>query len=255
MKSINIQFIISMMALCLLVGCALNQPNVGYNDDSALKALIKVVDNESTNLITIDQLQSVSNRDNYINHRIELCDQEYENFKFNLTGVKNYKDFSKEVAVGTMGTVGALVGGGTAQILSAASAATTTADGAVNSVYFYNATMSAIIAAMEAGRLSVLAMIRANQAKLSGNNLTPIYSDYTIWAAQKDLRAYYDAGTISGASKLIQTNSAQQAAFSKQLAETAKDAASATQKVNKSPTAPNLTPAEKNALMLRNQPQ
>jgi len=105
----------------------------------------------------------------------------------------------KDIAVGTMGAVGALVGGGTGQILSAGVAATTATGIAVDKTFFYNSTMPSMITAMNAGRAKLLTDITIGMQKA--------YKDYPISTAFADLDAYYYAGTLQGAQANIQTTS------------------------------------------------
>ena len=229
---------VSIAVLCGLTGCSTynamqGYPATGCDVGSQIKQLSAYVDKQTT---VIETLNTPALRDDYIAHRIALIDLEYNRFLQTISGVKNGMDAGKEIAVGTMGAVGGLIGGGTAQTLSAATAATTAANGGINTVYFYNQTLPAIISAMNSGREAAYTTIVQHQAQ----------KDYTIQQAVVDLTNYYYAGTFAGAAASIQKNSSQSSANSDA---TQKAVASGKAKLAADPTGATLLPLEKAALL------
>jgi hypothetical protein len=164
-----------------------------------IKDLSKMVNDQEKILPAIDANKDAAARNRYIYNYVSLCDLEYDVFLKRLTGVKNGVDGVSQIAVGAMGATGALVGGGTGQILNAAVAATTAASVAVDKTYFYNTTMPAIVSAMNAERQTVYVDI--------SKGLSETYDQYPIAVAIRDLERYYLAGTFVNAQSVIQKES------------------------------------------------
>jgi hypothetical protein len=185
-------------------GCKSYQSMQGYPQQSykvlnQIKTLTKLVNDQQTTLSDIDKNANTEARNKYLLDRLSLADLEYNEMLKKVSGLKNGLDAGKDIAVGTMGAVGALVGGGTGQILSAGVAATTATGIAVDKTFFYNSTMPSMITAMNAGRAKLLTDITIGMQKA--------YKDYPISTAFADLDAYYYAGTLQGAQANIQTTS------------------------------------------------
>jgi hypothetical protein len=244
---INVQYLVASFGLFAVIcfsGCAHYNamqgfPDPGYKVNGQIKSLTASIDTTTTNLASITTKEA---RNLYIDQRISLADLEYTKYLKYITGVKNGVDAGSKIVVGALGAVGAIAGGGTAQAVSAASAATTAASGAIDVTYFYNQTMPAMISAMNASRKDAFSRITDGKLKEIG--------DYSVYAAASDLNDYYFAGTLPGAAVSIQNNSSAQTSNANQKIATASVTPSATAKLNAGRT--DFTPAEKQALMLRN---
>jgi hypothetical protein len=130
-------------------------------------------------------------RDNVINAYVVMADRRYAEFKQALneqdTGLNLGTDL---VALGLTGA-GAVAGKGAAQILSAASVGVIGAGAAFNKDVYYQKTLPALYAEMDADRKQVLVQIRTSQQ-----------SDevaYPLGVALVDLGSYEAAGTIEAA--------------------------------------------------------
>ena len=98
-------------------------------------------------------------------------------------------------------SAGAVAGGSTASVLSAASTSVVGAGASLNKDVFYQKTLPAIIAQMDANRSAIYKSIRL--AEQSDETV------YTLGDAQHDVRDYEEAGTVDAAISAI-TTSAQQ---------------------------------------------
>ncbi len=192
-----------MLAVTILTsGCETYNNIQGYPAQRSdvgkqIKVLSGILNN--TDLWRIDCEKDKVARNAYINNAMVLTDLEYNQMIRRLGGFKKGVDAAEEIAVGAMGAAGAIVGGGTSQILSAAVAATTAVAVSVDKTYFYNSTMPTMISAMNAQRKKVYADIAVG--------LNTPYSGYSVWTAYDALQSYYYAGSLDGAQSSINADS------------------------------------------------
>ncbi|HYE33239.1 MAG TPA: hypothetical protein VEH27_17560 [Methylomirabilota bacterium] len=157
---------------------------------------------------------TIDTRNAYIDARLALTDIHFHNFLRSIGATKGDMDAFSDLSVGTMGAVGGLVGGGTAQILSTAVAATTATKKAIDKAYFYEQSLPALVNAMNARRKEILAEITAGKLK-------PL-STYSIAAAQNDLERYYFAGSFAGVHEFVTKKAGQAQAAASAAISTAK---------------------------------
>jgi hypothetical protein len=147
-------------------------------------------------------------RDAVIAARIELVDQNYQAFKNQLYGTTAGLNLVTDLAALGLSGAAAVSGAGAAQSLAAASAGVIGAGIAFNKDAFYQKTLPAIFAQMEADRLAVLVRIRTAQATDPGGR-------YSLATALSDIAAYERAGTLETAIQALTTSATNQANASK----------------------------------------
>jgi len=229
-----------LMAATLVSGCRSYEamqgfPQQMYHVKTQIRNLSKLVESEGANLAAIDNDKNTNARNKYIYDCVALANLQYDMFLKKVSGIKNAVDAGKDIAVGAMGAVGAIVGGGAAQALSAGVAATTAGGVAIDKTFFYNSTMPTMITAMNAERTAVYTDIAIG--------LNKEYKEYPISTAVSDLERYYFAGTLAGAQSSIQKNSGNKA--TKEAANTANAS-----DIAKGQTDPNASSEQKEKLML-----
>jgi hypothetical protein len=131
-------------------------------------------------------------RDNIVRARIYVADVNYHEFQRSLSTEQ------KAFAVGSDITVLALAGAGTLAKstktktrLAAWSAGVLGGRSAIDKEIYYDKTLPAIVAQMDASRRTALAVIFAGLAQSD--------ADYSLLEAKADLENYYIAGTLPGA--------------------------------------------------------
>jgi hypothetical protein len=147
-------------------------------------------------------------RDAVIAPRIELVDQNYQAFKNQLYGTTAGLNLVTDLAALGLSGAAAVSGAGAAQSLAAASAGVIGAGIAFNKDAFYQKTLPAIFAQMDADRLAVLVRIRTAQATDPGGR-------YSLSTALSDITAYERAGTLETAIQALTTSATNQADASK----------------------------------------
>lgn len=130
-------------------------------------------------------------RNDYINARIEAIDAKFFQFEEKMYRENIALNLGTDAIILGSGAAGALVSGGASQILSAASAAVIGMKGSIDKKIFYEKTLPALFAQMEAQRQKILANIQTNLL----NNTTA----YSLWRGRVDLQRYRRAGSIDGA--------------------------------------------------------
>ncbi len=131
-------------------------------------------------------------RDEVVYGRLRAYDIEFKKFEKALAGDNNTFSIGSEWVVLGLNAAGAVTGGaGTKAALAAASAGIVGAEGVVDKDLFYQKTIPALLAAMEAGRLKALVPIKTGLGKSD--------ADYSLDQALVDLGAYDTAGSIPDA--------------------------------------------------------
>src|SRR5262249_40650554 len=120
-----------------------------------------------------------------------VIDLRYEEFEIGFFDANRWTSFGGTMAVLGLTTAGAVVSGGTSQLLSAAAAGVTGAGAAVKRELLSQQTSVALPTAMRAQRDKIGLNIRLG---LRQNAI-----QYPLGAALADVSAYYRAGTIVGA--------------------------------------------------------
>jgi hypothetical protein len=151
-----------------------------------------------------DGMTQTAWRDAVIAARIELVDQNYVAFKNQLYGATAGLNLVTDLAALGLSGAAAVSGAGAAQSLAAASAGVIGAGIAFNKDAFYQKTLPAIFAQMEADRLAVLVRIRTAQATDPGGR-------YSLATALADLAAYERAGTVETAIQALTTSATNRA--------------------------------------------
>jgi hypothetical protein len=144
-------------------------------------------------------------RDEYISTRLTLIDLYYQDWTHGAAFHKQVWDTATDLAVLGVNAAGTLVGAAeTKAILHAVSGGVVGSKLAVDKNFFYEKTVPALVAAMEAERQKRLTPI------IRGSQVDSVEGEgsYPLSQAVIDLNAYYFAGTFLGAINGIQTESA-----------------------------------------------
>lgn len=187
----------------LLVACA---PIQGYpadpeNTDATLTALAPYFNGiaETDYLTTTDAILRTAKRTGIVLARMRAYDIEFSDFERRLygdgNGVTLGSDLVGLVLAGLTATTG---NAATKSALGAASAGVIGAKAAIDKDLYYQKTIPALLAQMEADRLSALLPITAG-LKLSDAN-------YPLMQAYIDLDAYKNAGSIPAAINAVNKN-------------------------------------------------
>ena len=151
-------------------------------------------------------------RSEIINARLAAIDIQFSLFQQELHREGVGLNIGTDAIVLGLGAAGALVSGGTSQVLSATSAAVTGLKGSIDKKVFFEQTMPALFAQMIAKRKSVLVNIRTG--------LLQSVSLYPLQQGIADVEEYRYSGTIPGAiSSVVENAGAQSAEASEQLSE------------------------------------
>lgn len=131
-------------------------------------------------------------RDDVINGQLLAMDIHFDEFVQSLAEQGIFLNVGSDFAVlGLSGAGTVLPSAGTKSVLAAISGGITGAKTSVDKNVFYEKTMPALLAQMQAERKTVLAMIRTGQQQ--------DVAHYPLSQALLDLNSYYLAGTIPGA--------------------------------------------------------
>jgi hypothetical protein len=131
-------------------------------------------------------------RDEIVLSRMRAYDIEFSRFQRLLYGAGASVALGSDLAIGVLGGLGAVTGGAaTKSALSAASGGIVGAQGNVNKDLYYQKTLPALIAQMEANRVKV------KQAIFEGLKLPD--AQYPLQRAESDLADLNDAGSIPNA--------------------------------------------------------
>jgi hypothetical protein len=188
----------------LLIGCA---PLVGYpkdpeNTEATLAALAPYFNGiaETDYLATADVTLRTGKRNGIVLVRMRAYDIEFSDFERSLYGEGNEATLGSDLVGLILGGLTATTGNAaTKAALGAASAGVIGAKAAIDKDLYYQKTIPALLAQMEADRLSALLPITAG-LKLPDAN-------YPLMQAYIDLDAYKNAGSIPAAINAFNKNS------------------------------------------------
>lgn len=191
-------------ALCatMLVGCATIQnggaPAPLSNSSADLVAADKHLAATGDLTKVLDSAVTTTDRNRFINARLISLDINYHAFVNNLSVERQNADAAVQVAQIAMGVAGVSTAAArTKTNLAAAAAALTGVKAIVDKEYYFNKSVPALLAMMNAQRSAVLKKI-----KTSMNDLV---EQYDARAAMDDLAAYQRAGTLIGAISAVET--------------------------------------------------
>lgn len=149
-------------------------------------------------------------RDDIVLSRIHIYDMEFSLFVRDLSGANNSLSVGTDFAALALNGLGATTGDvATKAALAAASGGVLAANGAVNKDVFYQKTVPAIVAQMQADRTAAKATI------LAGLRLSD--ADYPLQRAELDLDVLNDAGSLNTAIATITQQSSRAQAVSQSL--------------------------------------
>ena len=137
-------------------------------------------------------------RDAVISARLEIADQNFRDFKYQLYMQTTAVNLGVDLAALGLSGAAAVATGGTAQALSAANTGVIGAGTAFNKETLFARTLPAIVAQMEANRSAVLLRIRSAQALADANK-------YPLSSALTDISSYEGAGTLMSAIQSLTT--------------------------------------------------
>jgi len=208
-----------MAAMICAAGCSTigsgGAPKQSFNIDHDLEVLAKKFEQatqiegfyDSTSLadpnvtLTPEQKQAAKQkRDKFITGRLVMVDLRYIQFIRGLTRDRALLDSSSDIAIMSLNLAGTAVGGAAAKtILSAVSAGISGGKVTLDRDFFYEKTVPALVASMNAQRAQArIPIIRGLQQDIDS---------YPFHTAVVDVQSYYEAGTFVGALAAIQADS------------------------------------------------
>lgn len=147
--------------------------------------------------------KKVDARNRFISGRLVQIDLHYLQFIRALTSDKQQLDSATDIANLTLNLAGTLVGGVRAKTnLAAAATGISGTKATIDKDYYYEKSIDALVATMNAKRKDVLVTILTGLA-------TPTLEQYTFERALTDINEYYLAGTLNGAIQFIHIEAAQ----------------------------------------------
>jgi hypothetical protein len=189
----------------LIVGCKTHRyaggPPPAYDVDKDIKQLEKVFTQSTSisNYYSSAASQTEPERNKFITGRLVLINLNYFKWLRNVTADKQLLDSASDILVMSLNLAGTAVGSTQAKtILAAVSAGVAGSKTVVDKYYFYEKTVPALAAAMNAQRKQVLINI------VKGLDLD--LKAYPFEQAIADLNDYYQAGTFQGAITTIQAD-------------------------------------------------
>jgi hypothetical protein len=201
--------LITIIGLALLVvlqtaGCAsfrsAGAPPPSYDVDEDLKQLAEHF-KPATSVENFYNNPTKNKRDEVISARLVMINLEYLKWLRTITADKQLLDTATDVLVMSVNLAATATTGATAKtILSAVAAGVTGTKTSIDKNYYYEKTLPAIVAAMNAQRKQVLVRI------LEGMKQDKL-EDYTFEVALADVYEYYQAGSFMGAIMAIQADS------------------------------------------------
>ncbi|HZZ42739.1 MAG TPA: hypothetical protein VFE58_07360 [Tepidisphaeraceae bacterium] len=195
-------FIVSLLAI-ILTGCSTAEfggaPPPSFDVDKDLAQLSKQFD-EPNAIPSFYANPSVDARNKFIGGRLTLMNIRYIQFIRHVTNDRQALESATDILVIGLNVAGAATGGATEKtVLSAISAGILGSKAVIEKEYFYEKTMPALIAAMNAQRKAALVPI------LQGSKTNSL-QDYPFEQAVSDLNDYYLAGTLLGAVQAIEAD-------------------------------------------------
>jgi len=175
-------------------------PDPSFDVDKDLKQL-EAKFNNANDIADFYKDPTKNARDSFIAGRLVLMNVRYIQFVRKATSEKQLLDSATDILVLSLNLAGTATGGAAVKTILAAIASGVTGSKVVmDKHYFYEKTVPALIAAMNAERKQALVPILTGMKR-------PL-NDYTFEQAVTDLHAYYFAGTYMGAIQAIQVDSA-----------------------------------------------
>ena len=204
-----------LVGMSLISGCASIQGFPDRPDDvgKSLKALKKtysidvVLQKFRDEKITPEA--QLSYRNEVISGRMLTIDMQYSLYQKGLYSQGVGSQIGLDIVELGLGGAGALVDGGTSQILSAVSGGIAGTQSSIDKTLFYDQTLPAILAVMNSERTTIRTRIE------KGEQLS--LTDYPITRALSDLENYYFAGTIPGAISQITSQAGEKQAEAEQI--------------------------------------
>ncbi len=184
------------VAIGLLSGCA---PIVGFPNDPAANSRLSSYygpDSETAYDKAVGEEARRATRDMIVRHRLHGYDLEYSEFKRALASQGNIASVGGGLAVLTLSGIAATTGHlATAGAMAAATAGIVGAQGLINKELYFQKTLPALVAQMDAARDKIIASILTGLGRPD--------ADYSLVHANMDLAKLKDAGSIEGAISTI----------------------------------------------------
>jgi hypothetical protein len=173
-------------------------PEPSFNVDKDLEQLAKEY-GEAASITDFYKNPTKEARDKFICGRLVMMNIRYIQFIRKTTSEKQLLDSAVEILALSLNLAGASVSAaGTKTVLAAIAAGVTGSKVVVDKNYYYEKTIPALIAAMNAQRKQALVPIVGGMAKS--------LDEYPFAQAVTDLQSYYFAGTFLGAITAIQAD-------------------------------------------------
>jgi hypothetical protein len=189
----------------IISGCKTHRyagaPPPAYNVDKDIKELEQVFKQSSSisDFYSSPANQTEAERNKFITGRLVLINLNYYKWLRNVTADKQLLDSASDILVMSLNLAATAVGGKEAKtILSAVSAGVAGSKTTIDKYYFYEKTVPALAATMNAQRKQVLINI------IKGLDMD--LKQYPFEQAVSDLNDYYMAGTFQGAISTIQAD-------------------------------------------------
>jgi hypothetical protein len=195
---------LSIVLIVALGGCATifhgGAPEPSFDVDADLAELAKVF-GERDKIVEFYAAPSREARDKFIVGRLTMMNIRYIQFVRSITADKQLLDSAAQMLVLGLSLAGASVSGAaTKTVLAAIAAGVTGSKEIIDKNYFYEKTVPALVAQMNAERKKALVPILTGMS----NNLDLYRFDQAV----TDLHNYYFAGTFTGALQAIQADAA-----------------------------------------------
>jgi hypothetical protein len=173
-------------------------PPPAYDVDKDIKELEGVF-GQSTSITNFYSNPTEAERNKFITGRLVLINLNYYKWLRNVTADKQLLDSASDILVLSLNLAGAAVGSTEAKtILAAVSAGVAGSKTVVDKYYFYEKTVPALAATMNAQRKQALITL------IKGLDMDQQH--YSFEQALADLNDYYQAGTFQGAINTIQAD-------------------------------------------------
>jgi hypothetical protein len=197
-------------AVLILAGCQTLRDGGAPEPSFDIVADLRALDEEYRTATSIksyysieEPAQKVTARNRFILGRIVQIDLRYIQFIRAMTADRQKLDAATDLATMTINLAGTLVGGARSKTnLAAAAAGLGGARSTIEKDFYYEKSIDALVGTMNARRKEVLVII------LTGLNTTDV-NQYPFELALTQLHEYYMAGTLNGALRFINTNSAE----------------------------------------------
>ncbi len=195
------------IVLFSLFGCSTVRDGGGPVPSFDVMQDLKALETEFSSAVAIKNVYeggaTIEKRDKMIAGRLVMMNLRYLQFIKSLNAERQFIDSASDVAILSLNIAGtALTPASTRTALSAISATLAGSKSAIDKHYYYEKTMPALIAAMNAQRKQVLLSILQGMGK-------PL-EIYSVEQAITDLDSYYYAGTLFGAINAIQVTASAQ---------------------------------------------